>query len=101
MSFCRKRFAFARTFVGILTEQFFGVDERYFLRQSRSDVREAVIDVLFDFAYNGIDLFHRGFQIVERAVLGSYGFLPVPLVYVERMQVVEVFESADSVHVGV
>ena len=44
---------------------------------------------------------HSGFQVVRRAVPGGQNLLPIPLVYVDRVEVVQLLVPADGVHVGV
>ena len=58
--------------------------------------------------YHHLHLTHRiiyllngSFEVVKVAVFGAYGLFPVPLVHIERVEVVKILAGADSVHVGI
>ncbi len=56
---------------------------------------------LLDFEESAVDCPDGVLEVGECAVLLAYALLPVPLVDVERVDIVEVLEGTDCVHVGV
>ena len=64
-------------------------------------MRKFLVDCLFDFKKGFVDGSYGLFQIVKCAVFLADGFFPVPLVDVERVDVVKILECADGVHVGI
>ena len=90
-----------RSEIGIEVEELLGVDERDFFRKPGCDMGEALIDISLHRLQGAVDLADRILEIVEGSVFFTYGLFPVPLVYVEGMEVVEILKRADGVHVGV
>ena len=86
---------------GKLPQQLFGLDERDPFGQNGRDVRVEFVDLLFDGFHRLVDRFDDPFQEAEVALLGAHRALPVPLIDVERVDVVQLFVGADGVHVGV
>lgn len=94
-------FALFRRQRGVGLEQLLGMDEGDVFRQARRDVREIFIDHQLG-GFDGLVNFSDDvFEEADVAVGVGDGALPVPLVNVERVEVVEVFVGADGVHVGV
>ena len=87
--------------VGIHLQQLLSMDEVYLLRQEGLDLRVGLTGQIFRSADGRIDTLHDILQERQRAVfLADHGF-PVPLVHIERMQIVELLISTDGVHVGI
>ena len=87
---------------GVHIEQVFTVDEVYFFGQERlNDAGVALAHNEFGAPYGGIYAAHCGFEAVERALCGGDYRLPVPLVNIQRVQVVKLFVGPYGVHVGV
>ncbi len=64
-------------------------------------MRVEFVDLLFDGFHRLVDRFDDPFQEAEVALLGAHRALPVPLIDVERVDVVQFLVGADGVHVGV
>ena len=84
-----------------MLKQLLGVHKGHILGQSRSDVWIVGIDFSLCLTQGAVYLIHRSLQICQIAVLSAYGLLPVPLVHIERVQIVQVFGGANGVHIGV
>ena len=69
--------------------------------QGRGDVRIAIIDQRLDLLQEGIKLAHGLLQEVQVAILRTDGLLPIPLIYIERVEVVQLLVAADGIHIGI
>ena len=81
--------------------QLFGVEEGNLLGQNRRNVRIAFVGVGLDFAQDTVYRADNLLQEGQVTLLGAHGTLPVPLVHVQRVEVVQLFVGADGVHVGI
>ena len=87
---------------GIHGEQVFAVDEVYVFRQewlNHSGV--ALANEKFRAPYGRINPAHGALQGVKRALRRHYHGFPVPLVNIQRVQVVQFLVGSYGVHVGV
>ena len=74
--------------VRIHLEQLLGMDEGDVVGQGRGDVRIPIIDQRLDLLQEGVELAHGLLQEVQVAILRADGLLPIPLIYIERVEVV-------------
>ena len=86
---------------GELLQQLLGLEERDPLGQDGRDVGIKFVNLLLDGLHRLVYRFDGRFQEAEVALFGTHRALPVPLVDVERMDVVQLLVGADGVHVGV
>ena len=86
---------------GELLQQLLGLQERDSLGQYGRDVRIEFVNLLLDGFHRLVDRFDGRFQEVQVALFGAHRAFPVPLVDVERVDVVQLLVGADGVHVGV
>ena len=84
-----------------LLQQLLGLQERDSLGQYGRDVRIEFVNLLLDGFHRLVDRFDGRFQEVQVALFGAHRAFPVPLVDVERVDVVQLLVGADGVHVGV
>ena len=81
--------------------QLLGSYELDVLRQHRPDARMLRSDVELGAANGLVDRPDGAFEHGAGAVLGPDHLLPVPLVHVDRMEIVEHLVGPDGVHVGI
>ena len=77
------------------------MDEGDVVGQGRGDVRIALIDQCLDLLQEGIELAHGLLQEVQVAILRTDGLLPIPLIYIERVEIVQLLVAADGIHIGI
>ena len=77
------------------------MDKSNLLGQSRSDVGKHLVDHHLCFLDHTVDASHCCLKIVEGALGVGDCFLPIPLVNIERVEIVELLVGTDSVHVSV
>ena len=77
------------------------MDEVDFLGQTRFDLGERLISEVFRTADGCIDAAHHILEEGDFTLLGCDDGLPVPLVDIERVEVVQFLVGAYSVHVGI
>ena len=94
-------FAFLDALAGIASQEVFALDEVYLVGQEGLYLRVTLAHQVFSAAYRGVDAAHGGLQEVEVALFGGHHGFPVPLVNVERVQVVKLLVGAYGVHVGI
>ena len=87
--------------VGIHLQQFLSMYKVNLLGQEGLDLRIGLAGQIFRSADGRIDTLHDILQERQRAVFLADHGLPVPLVHIERMQVVELLISTDGVHIGI
>ena len=97
----RFRLAFPRRQRRIHFQQVFALDEPDGLRKDRRDVRIDLIHFAFHAANYTVNFSNDLFQEIEVALFGRHGAFPIPLIHVDRMQVIQLFVGADGVHVGI
>ncbi len=86
--------------VRIELAQLLAVDEEDILRQERLDRRISLADHELRTENGAVDFLHDFLQELDVAVLLADHALPVPLVDIERVQVVELLVGTDGIHVG-
>ena len=93
--------ALLRRLVGIHLQQLVGMDEVNLLGQEGFDLRVGLTRQVFRATDGSIDALHHILQELQRAVLLVDDGLPVPLVHIQRVQVVQLLVGTDGVHVGI
>ena len=73
----------------------------YFLGQEWLNLRIGLTSQILRPPDSCIDALHNVFEKSHRSVFPADDGLPVPLVHIERMQVVKLLISTDSIHVGI
>ena len=76
------------------------MDEGYLFGQEGLNLRICLADVVLGAEYRAIDALHNLLQILHRATLLGHNTLPVPLVNVERVEIVQLLVGTDGVHIG-
>ena len=87
--------------IGELRAKFLGVHKGDLAGQRGRDVREGAVRHGLGSQQGAVDAADDVVKEVHRAILRADGALPVPLIDVERVDVVQLFVGADSVHVRV
>lgn len=77
------------------------MDEMNFLGQEWLDLREVLIRQVFGTANGRIDATHDILQEGHLALLTGDDSFPVPLVNIQRMEVVQLLIGSDGIHVGI
>ena len=85
----RFRLAFPRRQRRIHFQQVFALDEPDGLRKDRRDVRIDLIHFAFHAANYTVNFSNDLFQEIEVALFGRHGAFPIPLIHVDRMQVIQ------------
>ena len=93
--------ALLRCLVGIHTQQFLGMDEVNLLRQEGLNLGIGLAHQILRPADGCVDALHDILQEGQRAVFPADDGLPVPLVYIERVQIVQFLVGTDGIHVGI
>ena len=88
-------------FIRIHLQEFLCMDKRNLLGQERLNLRICLTGQVFRPTDSGIDALHHILQICHGALFLSYHSLPVPLVNIQRMQVVQLLVSSDSIHIRI
>ncbi len=81
--------------------QVFAVEKCDFIRQARLDVWIKVTDVTLRPPDHIVDFGHELLQEVNIALFSAHHPFPVPLVQIDRVQVVQHLLRSDGVHIGV
>ena len=94
-------FSFLGSQIGVFILQLLRGDKGYLAAQLGCD---AGVFFLYDFecitdCKN--DTLHSEFQLFDISLFGSDNSFPIPLVYIDRVQVIQGFISADGVHIGI
>ena len=76
------------------------MDECNLFGQEGLDLGICLADVILGTQYGAIDALHDAPEILHRALSIGHHTLPVPLIDIERVQVVQLLVSADGVHIG-
>ena len=87
--------------VRIHTQQLLGMDEVNLLGQERLQLTVAFTNEELRTQDRSIDSLYDILQALQRAVFLPDNSLPVPLIHIERMQVVQFLVSTDSIHIGI
>ena len=88
--------------IGPAFQQFLAVHERDFLGQHRLDMQILLTNHRFGLAQDRVDLSHGLLEKVQTSFAFSDDPLPVPLVDIDRMQVVQtLLIRSNGVHIGV
>ena len=85
----------------VALQQFLGMDKVNLLRQKRLQLLVRLAHQILRTTYGGIDAPHHVLQECQRAVLTTYHRLPVPLVHIQRMQVIQFLVGTNGVHVRI
>ena len=80
---------------------FFAVYEVYLSRQKCLQLRISLTRQILGAQNGGVDALYHVLEMTHCALLIGYHRFPVPLVHVERVQIVQFFIGAYSVHVGI
>ena len=93
--------ALFRFFAGIQVEQLLRMDEMDLLGQRRNQLRELDVQFVFGHFDRLVDTAHRLFQESDVALFARDHLLPIPLVDVQRMDIVQLFVRTQRVHIGI
>ena len=77
------------------------MDEANLLGQEGLQLWESLARQIFRTSDGSIDAGYHILQEGQRAVLASYHGFPVPLIHVERVEVIQFLIGADGIHIGV
>ena len=94
-------FALFRREMGIQLQQFFAVYEVYFGRKEGLEGGIGFASEILGTQYRRVNTAYGLLQKAKRALLGGNNHLPIPLIYVQRMQVIQLFIGTNGVHIGV
>ena len=86
---------------GVALQQLLGMNEVNLLGQERLQLRVGLAHQVFRTANGSIDAVHHILQECQRAVFLTDHCLPVPLVHIQRVQVVEFLVGTDGIHVRI
>ena len=86
---------------GVAFEQLLGVDEVDILGKHRLQLRKLDVEFVLGNLNRLVDASHGLFQKGYGALLGADDLLPIPLVDINRVEVVELLFGAQRIHVGV
>ena len=98
---CRTTFPLGRREIRVVDGQFLGVDKNDLLRQLGADPPIALADKGLGVPNDREDGFYCVFEGFEMTILLEDNALPIPLIDIERVQVVEFLVRADRIHVRV
>ena len=94
-------FPLLRRQMRIAVLQFLGSDERDLFLDERLQILKHLAQLLFRLLQRLHDLLHGLLQMIQRAVFRTDDLFPVPLVDIDRMQVVDDLIAADGVHIRI
>ena len=77
------------------------MNEVYVVRQEGLDLWIHFTNHVFRAAHGGIDTGYDAFQEVHCTLFRSNHSLPVPLVYIKRMNVAQLFIGTYGIHIGI
>ena len=77
------------------------MDEVNLLRQERLQLRICLTRQILRTADGSIDTLHHILQIADGALFLRYHSLPVPLVHIQRVQVVQFLVGTDGIHIRI
>src|SRR5699024_7433778 len=100
---CLSKFIFAlfRRQMRILILKFLRSDERDLFFDDWFKILKYLAQLLLCLLQRLHDLFHRLLQMLERAVFRADDLLPVPLIDIDRVQIVDDLISADGIHISI
>ena len=85
---------------GVALQQLLGVNEGNLLGQEGANLRISLADVVLGAQDCSIDALNDALEVLHRATRLGHHTLPVPLVDVERVEVVQLLVGANGVHIG-
>ena len=94
-------FAFLRGESRIFLHQFLGMDEMDVMWQKWFDLRIHFAYHIFGTSHGRVDTGYNLFKEIYRALFGGNRSFPVPLVYIEGMEIAQFFIGSDRIHVRI
>ena len=93
--------ALLRCLVRIELQQVLCMDKSNLLWQERLQLRISLTGEILRAADGSINTLHHILQISHRTLLACDDGLPVPLVHIQRVQIVQLLVSTNSIHVRI
>ena len=85
---------------GVALQELLRVDERDLLGQEGFDLRVGLADVIFGAQNSAVDALNDALEVLHRAAILGHHTLPIPLIDIERVEVIQLLVGADGVHIG-
>ena len=85
---------------GVALQKLLGVDKGNLLGQERLNLRVCLADMVLGTQNGAVDTLHNLLKILHRAALLGHNTFPVPLVNIQRVEVVQLLVGTNGVHIG-